>query len=161
MHKHVDSIAVKDSLTLGFLCCIFRDCRKQVRSVNMQTTMPLSNHYLIMLQIPGTHTKVDIYTLSTEEGQVCNTYNDRASGCVTTNLDSLNWILLTTRPYNQHTIMIFKLRQGLVEIVDCTHLCRGDQRTRVVYRFYQPPSTLSIHRARPNTKFILLRTIND
>ena len=77
---------------------------------------------------------------------VRNNYTDQTPGCVTTTLESLNWIPLTTRRNDKRLIMLFKLQHSLLDIVDCTILHPNDQRTRGAYRLYQPPATLSVYK---------------
>ena len=68
---------------------------------------------------------------------------DRTPGCVTTMLESLNWIPLITRRYNLRIIMLYKLQHCLFDIGDCNILRPGDQCTRETYRLYRPPVILS------------------
>ena len=95
-------------------------------------------------------TKGDINTLEKVQRRgaryVSNNYADRSPRCVTTMLESLNWIPLITRRYNLHIIMLYKLQYCLVGIGDCNILRPGDQRTRGAYRLYRPPVTLCIYK---------------
>ncbi|MEW8546481.1 MAG: hypothetical protein AB2693_23430, partial [Candidatus Thiodiazotropha sp.] len=88
------------------------------------------------------HTKEDINTLDKVQRRgarfVCNNYLDRTPGCVTAMVNSLNWIPLTTRRYNQRLVMLFKIQHNLVDIGHCTILRPNDSQTRGTNRLYQP-----------------------
>lgn len=143
--KQVDYTAAKASLSLGFLRCNLRDCRREVRSAAYSSMVQPTLDYTSTTCDP--HTKEDINTLDKVQHRgtrfVRNNYTDRTPGCDTAMLNSLIWISLSTRRYNQRLFMLYKIQHNQVDTADCSI---NDRRTKGTYRLYQPHAMQSIYK---------------
>ena len=77
---------------------------------------------------------------------LCNNYSDRTHECVTAMLNSLSWIPLSTRRYDQRLILLYKIQHNQVDIGNCNILRPNDRRTTGAYRRYQPHAVQSIYK---------------
>lgn len=60
---------------------------------------------------------------------------------------NLNWVFLTTRRYNQHLIMLFKILHDLITTGHGTMLQNNDIRITESYIFFQPFATQSVYKS--------------
>ena len=90
---HIDNIAVKGNIILGFIRRNLRECTKQVRETSYLTIVRPTLEYAAMVCDPTTQTLIQ--TLENVQRRaarfVINDYTSRIPGCVTSMLTSLVW----------------------------------------------------------------------
>ena len=68
---------------------------------------------------------------------VFNNYTDRTPGCVTKMVESLKWEKLEERRKYNRLCMLYKIKNGLVDIDSHQYIQANDSRTRGKDRLYQ------------------------
>jgi hypothetical protein len=66
-----------------------------------------------------------------------NNYTDRTPGCVTKMVESLKWEKLEERRKSNRLCMLYKIKNGLIDIDNHQYIQSNDSRTRGKYRLYQ------------------------
>ena len=132
--RHIDTTIGKCNKTLGFIR----------RNLRLHQTSEISSIYIY---IHG-ETNNGVCTLrmgpdKPEKVQkraarfIFNNYTDRTPDCVTKMVESLKWEKLEERRKTNRLCMLYKIKNGLIDIDSHQYIQSNDSRTRGKDRFYQ------------------------
>ena len=109
--EHVDNIAAKGKMKVGFLRRNFKECTQITKAATYTTIVRPSLDYASSIWDP--HLEKDKESLEKVQRQaaryVFNNYTDRTPGTVTTMLTNLNWESLERRRRIQRLLMLYKI----------------------------------------------------
>ena len=137
--RQAETVAAKASRTVGFLRRNFRDCTPAVRAATYTSMVRPIMEYASSTWDP--HHKKDIKVVEKVQRRAAryafNNYRDREKGTVTTMLSSLQWDSLEQRRQLNRLQLLFKIKEGLVDIRASDYLRQADTRTRGAQRLFQ------------------------
>ena len=143
--RHVEMTATKANKTLGFIRRNFRQCTPKVKAAMYTTLVRPVLEYSNTAWSPNLRKDITLLEKTQRRAArfVTNNYTDRTPGTISRILRDLGWESLEERRRKASLVMMFRIRQGLVEI-SRQYLTPADARTRG-NRIYQQRSMSSQH----------------
>ena len=129
----------KGNKTLGFIRRNLKDCTKPVKSAAYTSMVRPTMEYASSVWDPTNRKKIENLEKVQKRAArfVFNNYTDRTPGCVTKMVESLKWEKLEERRKYNRLCMLYKIKNGLVDIDSHQYIQANDSRTRGKDRLYQ------------------------
>jgi len=137
--RHIDNTIGKGNKTLGFIRRNLKDCTKPVKSAAYTSMVRPTMEYASSVWDPTNRKKIENLEKVQKRAArfVFNNYTDRTPGCVTKMVESLKWEKLEERRKYNRLCMLYKIKNGLVDIDSHQYIQANDSRTRGKDRLYQ------------------------
>jgi hypothetical protein len=130
--EHVENVSANGKKKVGFLRRNFKDCTAKAKAATYTTIVRPALDYAAPVWDP--HLEKDKTMLEKVQRQaaryVFNNYTDRTPGIVTSMLQKLHWESLERRREIQRLIMLYRIKNLLVDIPKDDYLKPSDPRTR-------------------------------
>ena len=137
--RHIDNTIGKGNKTLGFIRRNLKDCTKPVKSAAYTSMVRPTMEYASSVWDPTNRKKIgNLEKVQKRAARfVFNNYTDRTPGCVTEMVESLKWEKLEERRKSNRLCMLYKIKNGLIDIDSHQYIQANDSRTRGKDRLYQ------------------------
>jgi hypothetical protein len=119
-----------------------KDCTKPVKSAAYASMVRPTMEYASSVWDPTNRKKIgNLEKVQKREARfVFNNYTDRTPGCVTKMVESLKWEKLEERRKSNRLCILYKIKNGLIDIDSHQYIQANDSRTRGKDRLYQLPA---------------------
>lgn len=136
---HIKTTVNKGNRTIGFLRRNFRECTPTVKAATYKTMVrPVVEYASTVWDPTGQGDIAELEQVQRRAARyVCNNYTDRTPGCVTSMLTALNWESLQQRRTNNRLLMLYRIKNNLVDIEPSNFFRNSDSRTRGANRLHQ------------------------
>lgn len=145
--EHINNVRAKSSKTLGFLRRNIQGCRADIKSAAYSTIVRPTLEYAATVWDPYQQAQIQLLEGVQRRAArfVKGNYYVRTPGCVTSMMEDLQWEPLETRRLRSRLIMMYKIRNDLIDIPATSYLTPGDTRTRGS-KYRQPPTYKDVYK---------------
>lgn len=145
--EHINNVRAKSSKTLGFLRRNIQGCRADIKSAAYSTIVRPTLEYAATVWDPYQQAQIQLLEGVQRRAArfVKGNYYVRTPGCVTSMMKDLQWEPLETRRLRSRLIMMYKIRNDLIDIPATSYLTPGDTRTRGS-KYRQPPTYKDVYK---------------